>query len=138
MVARVQIHCIPRPGKAGAVRQVHTADPKFCFHHINAYETGTGEVVIDTLGANFISFDMDLASMTTHRYQDPENSTTIRRLVARPDAAAVTEHDLRVVPGMSGVCEFAAQLPPALTGRPHHVTFCAVRCSSRALVAGLL
>jgi carotenoid cleavage dioxygenase-like enzyme len=123
-----QVHCIPRPGRAGKARPVYTAPPMFAFHHVNAYEDPSCDaIVIDTLARDTVDFSGDLRAFLTQTFGSAATKTTLRRLVCRGHRRRCAHHDLRRVPALDRVAEFAAPLPPACVGRPHRVAFCAVR-----------
>jgi carotenoid cleavage dioxygenase-like enzyme len=107
--------------------RLHRASPKFSFHHINAFEVQDGTIVMDIIASNFTLFHRDWESVGTAYLQDPAFMSTIRRLVATKGQEHVQEHDLRAVPGLQGICEFVAQLPPDVVGRAHQTFFCLVR-----------
>jgi carotenoid cleavage dioxygenase-like enzyme len=131
----VQVHCIPRDSKGHLRYRYHRTSGKFSFHHINAFETGNDTIVMDIIAADFTVFLRDWDTVGTAYLQNPAMISTIRRLVATKGEERVQEHDLRAVPGLQGVCEFAAQLPPEIVGRPHRTFFCLVCCISDLLVS---
>jgi hypothetical protein len=89
---------------------------------------------MDIIAADFTFFHRDWDTVGAAYLQDPAMMSTIRRLVATEGEERVQEHDLRAVPALQGICEFPAQLPPAISGRPHRTFFCLVCCTSLASV----
>lgn len=126
--ALTQVHCIPRPGKAGVPRPVYETPTKFCFHHVNAFEAPGGAIVVDTIGRDDIDFGGGLRDFTAQQYHDPTVATTLRRIVCRGNDKRATEHDLRQVPALRNRgLEFPAQMPADVTARPHDAIFLGVR-----------
>ena len=123
----LQVHCIPRPGRRRVRYRVHACPAMFAFHHVNAFETTAGAVVVDTLARDTITFGGNLRDFLSATYATARTKTTLRRLVCRRGERQACVHDLRQVPALDRVLEFATPLPPARVGRPHHVLFSAVR-----------
>ena len=127
----MQVHCIPRPSKAGTKRPVYDCPTKFSFHHVNAFEAPDGAVVVDTVGRHTIDFGAGLREFKATSYDDPAGMTTIRRIVCRGSETRATEHDMRAVPALRNrVIEFAAQMPADVVGQPHDVAIYGVRSGS--------
>jgi hypothetical protein len=129
IITCMQVHCVPRPGKAGRERPVYeTPRTLFSLHHINAWEANSSTIVIDTLArdtAHFAASDVTFL----RKLEAPEHATSMRRLVMRGAAVTCRAFDTRAVPGLQGrSLNFPALLPPACTGHPHRAALAVVCC----------
>lgn len=94
----MQIHLIPRPGKAkaGEEAKVFDASTKFTFHQIHAWENSKGAVVLDVLGKNYQAFKkLDLDNLPVRTFEVTGNQTTVRRMVCQGDTGKAIDYDLR-------------------------------------------
>ena len=126
----LQIHLIPRPGKAkeGEAVKVFEASSKFTFHEINAWETDTGYVVLDVLGKDRQSFAQDLDNLPVSIFENAERLTSVRRLVLQPRSGTCKEYDLRDSDLLRWRdFELPCTPPPHFTGKPHAAVFGMVR-----------
>jgi carotenoid cleavage dioxygenase-like enzyme len=109
---------------------VYEVAAKFAFHHVNAYETASGALVVDTFARDSIDFGGDLTTFSTDMYKRSDTKTTWRRIVCRGQEKHAVEHDLCSVPALDRVIEFPAQVPPEHAGKPVSPVFCQVRRAS--------
>ena len=131
---------LPRPGTAAAPRAVYNASPMFAFHHLNAFETSNGDIVLDTLVSANTGSDTGLSvtlgystqgSTLNGIHDSGDNLTTLRRLVLRRGAKRAVEHDFcGVCPALRNrALEMPSQLPANMVARPHSTMFFLVRCT---------
>jgi hypothetical protein len=121
----LQIHLVPRPGKAkvGEEVQVFEASSKFSFHQINAWESGDGTVAKD-----FQSFKVDMENLPVSIFERPELLTSVRRLVLQPKSGRCREYDLRGTDLLRWRdVELPSNPPPQYTSKPHDAIFVMVR-----------
>jgi all-trans-8'-apo-beta-carotenal 15,15'-oxygenase len=116
-----KIHVIPRPGAtapgapaaATAPRVYTTPTPFFSFHHVNAFETPDGKIVVDTVALlEGMDFSANL-EMGAGYYSDDVGRGTLTRLVVTPWDGKVEQHTL-----MDRACEFPC-VAPTVVGKPH-------------------
>lgn len=138
----MQIHLVPRPGKAhdGDAVTVCEASCKFTFHQVNAWETDSGAVVLDIIGKDFNQLGGNLKNLRVSTFEKSENLNSVRRVVAQPGSGNCKEYDLR-----DGVLrwrnvELPANPPSQYTAKPHDAIFAMVRFLpvQTAVAAGLL
>ena len=133
-----QVHVLPRPGTAASPRAVYEASPMFAFHHLNAFETSNGDIVLDTLASSNTDFDTGGSGTLSYSAEDSTESgfhgsddslTTLRRLVLRRGAKRADEHQFRAVcPALRNrALEMPSHLPADVVARPHTTMFFLVR-----------
>ena len=114
-----KIHVIPRPGRPGspppgadAYRTYVAPSPFFSFHHINAWETAEGRIVLDTAAMHEgMDFSANLSSGAEY-YSTDVGRGTYTRLVMTPWTGEVAEYKL-----MDRACEFPS-VAPSVVGKP--------------------
>lgn len=116
-----KIHVIPRPGTvapgapsvATAPRVYTTSTPFFSFHHVNAFESPDGKIVVDTVALlDGMDFSANL-EIGAGYYSDNVGRGTLTRLVVTPWDGKVEQHTL-----MDRACEFPC-VAPAVAGKAH-------------------
>jgi len=116
-----KIHVIPRPGStapgapavATAPRVYTTPSPFFSFHHVNAFESSDGKIVVDTVALlDGMDFSANL-EIGAGYYSDDVGRGTLTRLVVTPWDGKVEQHAL-----MDRACEFPC-VAPAVAGKAH-------------------
>ena len=117
-----KIHVVPRPGAlknkgapaaATAPRVYKTPSPFFSFHHVNAFETPEGKIVLDTVALlEGMDFSANL-EIGNGYYADNVGRGTLTRLVVTPWNDQVDQFNL-----MHRACEFPS-VAPAVAAKPH-------------------
>lgn len=112
-----KIHVIPRPGKSDKSdthREYTCPNPFFTFHHVNAFITGKGHIVLDTCALHSgMDFSANFESTTVSYYDDDVGKGMYTRLYIDTDSGKVTEKKL-----MYRACDFPC-VAPSVTGKPH-------------------
>jgi all-trans-8'-apo-beta-carotenal 15,15'-oxygenase len=111
---QTKIHVIPRPGKSkDEMRTFLCPDPFFTFHHVNAFETKDGNIILDTCA---LHEGMDFSAnfeTTVEYYNDNVGRGAYTRLFINTSTGSVTQKKL-----MDRACDFPC-VAPSTVGIPH-------------------
>ena len=123
--APLKIHVVPRGDTGGPVR-TFLAPSAFVFHHVNAFESGPGQLVCDSIAWRSVDFSSSLKTLSPSYYGagGPAASDQRSELVRYTLDLSATSDELAAGGGVS--CSRLVQRPlefpciaPSVVGQPH-------------------